>query len=212
MKFAESLKKLLKQKNRTQADAAEFCRVSDNTISNWVNKRATPSLDTLQQLADWLGVSLQELLFGDEVSSSLDIVAVPEYDVKFSCGNGVVLFEDREPVRYVYYLRSWFTDNEINPRRAVRGRIGGDSMEPLLFEDDSVLINFDETQVIDGKVYAFRIDDTLHIKRLALLPGVGLQVMSENPKYAPYILEFDKFEDRIHIFGRVRDKSGRGGL
>ena len=212
MKFAESLKKLLKQKNRTQADAAEFCRVSDNTISNWVNKRATPSLDTLQQLADWLGVSLQELLFGDEVSSSLDIVAVPEYDVKFSCGNGVVLFEDREPVRYVYYLRKWFVENEINPRRAARGRIGGDSMEPLLFEDDSVLINFDETQVIDGKVYAFRIDDTLHIKRLALLPGVGLQVMSENPKYAPYILEFDKFEDRIHIFGRIRDKSGRGGL
>ena len=212
MKFAESLKKLLKQKNRTQADAAEFCRVSDNTISNWVNKRATPSLDTLQQLADWLGVSLQELLFGDEASSSLDIVAIPEYDVKFSCGNGVVLFEDREPVRYVYYLRKWFVENEINPRRAARGRIGGDSMEPLLFEDDSVLINFDETQVIDGKVYAFRIDDTLHIKRLALLPGVGLQVMSENPKYAPYILEFDKFEDRIHIFGRVRDKSGRGGL
>ena len=212
MKFAENFRKLLKQKNRTQADAAEFCDVSDNTISNWVNKRATPSLDTLQQLADWLGVSLQELLFGDEASSSLDIVAIPEYDVKFSCGNGVVLFEDREPVRYVYYLRKWFTDNEINPRRAARGRIGGDSMEPLLFEDDSVLINFDETQVIDGKVYAFRIDDTLHIKRLALLPGVGLQVMSENPKYAPYILEFDKFEDRIHIFGRVRDKSGRGGL
>lgn len=212
MKFAENFRKLLKQKNRTQADAAEFCGVSDNTISNWVNKRATPSLDTLQQLADWLGVSLQELLFGDEVSSSLDIVAVPEYDVKFSCGNGVVLFEDREPVRYVYYLRKWFVENEINPRRAARGRIGGDSMEPLLFEDDSVLINFDETQVIDGKVYAFRIDDTLHIKRLALLPGVGLQVMSENPKYAPYILEFDKFEDRIHIFGRIRDKSGRGGL
>ena len=212
MKFAENFRKLLKQKNRTQADAAEFCDVSDNTISNWVNKRATPSLDTLQQLADWLGVSLQELLFGDEASSSLDIVAIPEYDVKFSCGNGVVLFEDREPVRYVYYLRKWFTDNEINPRRAARGRIGGDSMEPLLFEDDSVLINFDETQVIDGKVYAFRIDDTLHIKRLALLPGVGLQVMSENPKYAPYILEFDKFEDRIHIFGRIRDKAGRGGL
>lgn len=212
MKFAENFRKLLKQKNRTQADAAEFCDVSDNTISNWVNKRATPSLDTLQQLADWLGVSLQELLFGDEASSSLDIVAIPEYDVKFSCGNGVVLFEDREPVRYVYYLRKWFVENEINPRRAARGRIGGDSMEPLLFEDDSVLINFDETQVIDGKVYAFRIDDTLHIKRLALLPGVGLQVMSENPKYAPYILEFDKFEDRIHIFGRIRDKSGRGGL
>ena len=212
MNFADNFRKLLKQKNRTQADAAEFCDVSDNTVGNWVNKRATPSLDTLQQIADWLGVSLQELLFGEDSSTSMDLVAVPEYDIKFSCGNGHALFEDREPIRYVYYLRSWFAANEINPQRAARGRIIGDSMEPLLFEDDSVLINFDDTQVVDGKVYAFRVDDTLHIKRLAQLPGVGLQVMSDNPKYAPYILEFEKFEGRVHIYGCVREKSGRGGL
>ena len=212
MKFAENFKLLLKLKSNSQSDAAEFFDVSDNTVSNWVNGKTYPSIDMMEKIAGWLGVSLQELLFGEDSSTSMDLVAVPEYDIKFSCGNGHALFEDREPIRYVYYLRSWFAANEINPQRAARGRIGGDSMEPLLFEDDSVLIHFDETQVIDGKVYAFRIDDTLHIKRLALLPGVGLQVMSENPKYAPYILEFEKFEGRVHIYGCVREKSGRGGL
>ena len=212
MTFGKRLRESIHKKDWTQAAFAETLDVSSQTVQQWLKDDNYPTVANVMRIADILGVSPAWLLFGETGSSDDLLVAVPEYDIKFSCGNGVVLFDDREPVRYVYYLRSWFADNEINPRRAVRGRIGGDSMEPLLFEEDSVLINFDETQVIDGKVYAFRIDDTLHIKRLALLPGVGLQVMSENPKYAPYILEFDKFEDRIHIFGRVRDKSGRGGL
>ena len=212
MKFAENFRKLLKQKNRTQADAAEFCGVSDNTISNWVNKRAVPSIDTMQQIADWFGVSLQELLFGDEATTSLDIVAVPEYDIDFSCGNGKSLFEDRDPVRYVYYLRSWFVENSINPRRAVRVRIKGDSMKPFLWEGDSALLNLDEVHVVDGGVYAFGIDDDLFIKRLSIVPGTGLRVVSDNEAYAPQVLEYERFDGRLRVFGRVRDKSGRGGL
>lgn len=212
MNFADNFRKLLKQKNRTQADAAEFCNVSDNTVGNWVNKRAVPSIDTMQQIADWFGVSLQELLFGDEATTSLDIVAVPEYDIDFSCGNGKSLFEDRDPVRYVYYLRSWFVENKINPHRAVRARIKGDSMQPFLWEGDSALLNLDETHVIDGSVYAFSIDEDLFIKRLAMIPGVGLKVISDNPTYDPLVLDAEKFSERLRIFGRVRDKSGRGGL
>ena len=212
MNFADNFRKLLKQKNRTQADAAEFCNVSDNTVGNWVNKRAVPSIDTMQQIADWFGVSLQELLFGDETATSLDIVAIPEYDIDFSCGNGKSLFEDREPVRYVYYLRSWFEDNQINPRRAVRVRIKGDSMKPFLWEGDSALLDLDEVHVVDGGVYAFGIDEDLFIKRLSIVPGMGLKVMSDNPAYEPLVLEAEKFSERLRIFGRVRDKSGRGGL
>lgn len=212
MKFAENFKLLLKLKSKSQSDAAEFFEVSDNTVSNWVNGKTYPSIDMMEKIAGWLGVSLQELLFGEDSSTSMDLVTVPEYDINFSCGNGASLFEDRDITRLVYYLRAWFVENQINPARAVRVRIKGDSMKPFLWEGDSALLHLGEIQIVDGGVYAFGIDDDLFIKRLALVPGVGLQVISDNPEYAPQILETDRFADRLRIFGRVRDKSGRGGL
>ena len=212
MTFGKRLRESIQKKDWTQAAFAEMLDVSSQTVQQWLKDDNYPTVANVLRIADILNVSPAWLLFGETGSSEDLLVAVPEYDIKFSCGNGHALFEDREPIRYVYYLRSWFAANEMNPQRVARGRISGDSMEPLLFEDDSVLIHFDETQVVDGKVYAFRVDETLHIKRLAQLPGVGLQVMSDNPKYAPYILEFEKFEGRVHIYGCVREKSGRGGL
>ena len=85
-------------------------------------------------------------------------------------------------------------------------------MQPFLWEGDSALLNLDETHVIDGSVYAFSIDEDLFIKRLAMIPGVGLKVISDNPTYDPLVLEAEKFSERLRIFGRGRDKSGRGGL
>ena len=211
MKFAENFRSTLKAQNKTQSDAAEFFDVSDNTIGNWINGRITPSIETMQGIADWLGVSLKWLMFGDDETPDL-YVSVPEYDVEFSAGHGKTLFSERKPVRHVLYLRQWFVENGINPARAVRVKIFGESMRPLLWEGDSALLNLDEINVVDGRVYAFRVDDDLFIKRLAVIPGVGLKIMSENPDYDTTILEADKFDGRIEVFGRVRDKSGRGGL
>ena len=211
MKFAENLKSILKAQNLTQSDAAEHLEVSDNTVSNWIVGKVVPSVDTMQRIADWLGVSLKWLLFGDDDTPDL-YVSVPEYDVEFSAGHGKTLFSERKPVRHVLYLRQWFVDNAINPARAVRVKIFGESMRPLLWEGDSALLNLDEINVIDGRVYAFRVDDDLFIKRLAVIPGVGLKIMSENSDYDTTVLDADKFDGRVEIFGRVRDKSGRGGL
>ena len=57
MKFAENFKLLLKLKSKSQSDAAEFFDVSDNTVSNWVNGKTYPSIDMMEKIAGWLGVS-----------------------------------------------------------------------------------------------------------------------------------------------------------
>ena len=209
--FGNRLKESLAKKGTTQVALSEYMDISPQAVQKWAAGN-TPTLDNIVKIADFLGVSPAWLLFGETGSSDDLLVAVPEYDIDFSCGNGKSLFEDREPVRYVYYLRAWFVENSINPRRAVRVRIKGDSMKPFLWEGDSALLNLDEVHVVDGGVYAFGIDDDLFIKRLSIVPGTGLRVVSDNEAYAPQVLEYERFEGRLRIFGRVRDKSGRGGL
>ena len=212
MTFGKRLRESIQKKDWTQAAFAEMLDVSSQTVQQWLKDDNYPTVANVLRIADILNVSPAWLLFGETGSSEDLLVAIPEYDIDFSCGNGQSLFEDREPVRYVYYLRSWFVENKINPHRAVRARIKGDSMQPFLWEGDSALLNLDETHVIDGSVYAFSIDEDLFIKRLAMIPGVGLKVISDNPTYDPLVLEAEKFSERLRIFGRGRDKSGRGGL
>ena len=212
MTFGKRLRESIHKKDWTQAAFAEALEVSSQTVQQWLKDDNYPTVANVLRIAEILGVSPAWLLFGETGSSDDLLVAVPEYDIDFSCGNGASLFEDRDITRLVYYLRAWFVENQINPARAVRVRIKGDSMKPFLWEGDSALLHLGEIQIVDGGVYAFGIDDDLFIKRLALVPGVGLQVISDNPEYAPQILETDRFADRLRIFGRVRDKSGCGGL
>jgi phage repressor protein C with HTH and peptisase S24 domain len=82
-------------------------------------------------------------------------------------------------------------------------------MQGILWDGDIVLINRDETSVIDGKIYALRIGEELYIKRLQKIPGGTLKLQSENPDYEDVTVPVN--ED-VEIIGRVRDKTGRGGL
>lgn len=145
-----------------------------------------------------------------------DMIEVMEYQVSFSAGNGHTpnyeLIEEREPATY---RMSWFQRERINPEHARRFKVTGDSMEPFLYSGDTVLINLaenDVTRIIDGKVYAIRYGDELRVKRLFRQLNGTLTLRSENPSYKDEDVPAEIAQEHITIIGRVRDKSGSGGL
>jgi len=154
------------------------------------------------------GVIVYDL--GDDVPD--DMVLVPESRIKFAGGDGHVnyeLVEDEEPATY---RRTWFQKNRINPDRVRRFRVAGDSMEPLLFARDTILVNLDETDVIDGRLYALRYGDQLRVKYLSKRLDGTLVLRSVNPAYKDEEVPAELANEHITIIGRVRDRSGTGGL
>lgn len=148
----------------------------------------------------------------DELSD--DFVSVPESRIEFSAGNGraaiyELVEEDEEPATY---RRSWFQKNGINPERVRRFRVSGDSMEPMLFAGDTILVNLDERNVVDGKLYAIRYGDELRVKYLSRRVDGTLLLRSVNPAYPVEEISPEMVEQHISIIGRVRDTSGTGGL
>lgn len=141
-----------------------------------------------------------------------DIVLVPESRIEFSGGNGRMnyeLVEDQEPASY---RRSWFQKYGLKPDRVRRFRVTGDSMEPLLYARDTILVNLDETQVIDGRLYALRYGDQLRVKYLSKRLDGTLVLRSVNPAYKDEEVPAELANEHITIIGRVRDRSGTGGL
>ncbi len=56
-----------KKKNMTQSELAEKLGVSDRTIGNWENGRNMPDLSLFKPLCDELGITINELLSGENI-------------------------------------------------------------------------------------------------------------------------------------------------
>lgn len=144
-------------------------------------------------------------------------IAIRVSRAKFSAGNGnrVVEFELEEESEPVIYQLAWLRREGLIPSKVRRFRVKNDSMEPFLYHDDSVLVNLaenDAARIIDGKVYAFRYGDDLRIKRLYRHLDGTLVLHSDNPNYKDEVVPPELAEEHITLVGRVRDKSGKGGL
>lgn len=197
-----------------------------------------PRTRTLKPIANHFGVTVEHLRTGDierddiegkrpETSSCVialhpddiqppDTVQVPEYRVSFSAGNGhraaYDVIEESEPATY---RLSWFHKEGIKPKNARRFRVVGDSMEPVLCPGDSVLVDTadnDPTRILDGKIYAIRYGNELRIKRLFRRLDGTLILRSDNKAHTDEEVPPELAEEHITILGRVREKSGTGGL
>jgi phage repressor protein C with HTH and peptisase S24 domain len=147
-----------------------------------------------------------------DVNLQPDTVSIAESDIKFSAGPGVtVFFESLEEGEPATYKLSWFRTQRIDPTRCKRFRVRGDSMEPLLFDRDVILVNLAETHVIDGRVYAIKIGDDLKVKRLRTRIDGAIVLESANLSYPSETISTEQLAN-ITVIGRVREKSGAGGL
>ena len=63
------IKALREKKNYTQKQLADRLAVSDKTISKWETGRGLPDLSLLEPLASALGVSVAELLSGEQITN-----------------------------------------------------------------------------------------------------------------------------------------------
>ena len=70
MEFHEKLQELRKQKNLTQEELSEILFVSRTAISKWESGRGYPSIDSLKAIAEFFGVTIDELLSNRELICS----------------------------------------------------------------------------------------------------------------------------------------------
>lgn len=67
MELNEKLQELRKQKELTQEELAQSLYVSRTAVSKWESGRGYPNIDSLKAIAKFFGVTIDELLSGDEL-------------------------------------------------------------------------------------------------------------------------------------------------
>lgn len=141
-----------------------------------------------------------------------EFVMVPRLDVHLSAGGGREQVEiDLVKENPQAFRSEWIRLMKLKPAKLAAMRAAGESMEPTIHDGDSLLIDTSQTNVVDGKVYALWYDGGERVKRLFRLPGGGLRIESDNPRFRALEVAAGELEN-VRVIGRVVHRSGVGGL
>ena len=103
----------------------------------------------------------------------------------------------REPVNRQWLSRRGFSTEHL--RVAVAQ---GDSMDPTIKDDDSLVINLNSTTLIDGKVFALNLGGELCARRIQRLWAGGIELIPDNKRYGKQVVPAEDLE-RLEVVGQV---------
>lgn len=232
--------KWAREKGWNQSDFAERMGVAPANVTNW-KQRGMPadlyaraatvlgrSVDALLAATDDLGapgvgaagapassaVGLNPILAWEHPDDLPDgeFVFVPRLEVQLSAGHG----RDQVEIQFMKaqpqaFRSDWIRRERLRPAKLASMYAHGDSMEPSIWDGDSLVVDTSQTAVVDGRVYALWYDGGERVKRLYRLPGGGLRIKSDNSEYPAIDLGPESLE-HVRVIGRVVHRAGKGGL
>lgn len=85
MIIGNNIKRIRQNKGVTQEQLGDSIGVSGQAVSKWENGSALPDIQVLPKLADYFGISIDELM-----GYKLNALTYKEQFVKFMLGNGIL--------------------------------------------------------------------------------------------------------------------------
>lgn len=224
--LSDRIQYLLDTYHLSQSELGRQAGVKPSSVACWLNGvTKTIRAPVAKRLCNSLSISFDWLIDGtgspavgepERIEDNDPLVEIPEFvDISFSCGPGcpVAEYGEASTISPRVFRQSWFIRHGVKPHDCKIVHIQGDSMEPCLYDGDTVVINTaDCTRILSGKVYAFVLNNELRIKRLYTNLKGDITVKSDNKEYSDEVFDHDCETESIKLIGRVIAKFGYGGL
>lgn len=214
----------------TLPEIAARLNVSTTTIVNYETGRRMPDIDFLIDFAEISGMSLiywlrlrveasesagaesaKALLdtvvaaYGSTAQSDKPFVSLPLYDISDASNAASVPAHGRLADEMLQFSTAWL-NRELNaaPSDLFLILVGDDSMTPTLRPGDTILLDRRTTRPDREGIYILRMKGVTLIKRLQILPGEIVKVVSDNPAYETFTISLSEINDQdFAILGRV---------
>lgn len=164
------------------------CGISESVIRKYL-AGSHPILDKLPKLAEATGRSMEWLATGKEESTSSkelfddEFALIPGYRIQVSAGHGTnPIGTDEKPSRYLAFRRKWLNFRGFSEKDLAIVWAKGDSMEPTINNNDTLVVHLGRTIPQDGHIYIFRSGEELFVKRYQSALG-SWRLISDNKAY-----------------------------
>ena len=199
----ERLKEVTKTKNN--ANLSIELGLKQSTVSTWKARNKIP-YDVLMEVSEKLNCSLDWLIKGEKTSqnaNSTNHVHLPFYEISASAGDGALIVAE-EQTNLISFEPEWLNKEiGVNPKDVFLMLVEGDSMYPTLKCGAMIMVNRNLSGLSDG-IYVMRHDHNLLVKRLQMLPGGIIKVISDNNMYEPWEINKKLLNGiDIELIGRV---------
>jgi len=122
--------------------------------------------------------------------------------VKAVAGAGSSFIVDDSIEKRYAFRESFFHYLGVKPAHAVMMFVQGDSMEPLINDRDTILIDTDDKTLREGYIFVIALGQELMVKRPQRILD-GWNICSENKNYSPIPVRGQEL-DSLEVIGRVR--------
>lgn len=193
--FDDMLKSLRKSKGLSQSELAKLLDISTSSVGMYESGKRQPNFDTEEKIAKFFGVSL-DTLRGNQICSTTNKANGIMIPLLGEVKAGLPTDAIQNILDYVLIPEDLASDGEYFALK-----IKGDSMEPLINEDDTVIVKRQD-DADTGDIVIASIDEDNAVCKKLLKHKNSMTLLSLNNKYIP--LEFDsRSKSSVAIIGKV---------
>lgn len=192
----ERMKKIMSEKQISQAELAKRTGIRASSISDYLKFRYEPKQDKIYLIAAALNVDPSWLAGREFLPNYANLKNVVPLELKkvpllgtIAAGKPILCDEHIELLLPC--------DANLNADFALR--VHGDSMIDVSYFDGDIVFIHQQPVVEDGQIAAVRIDDSATLKRFYKIPG-GCMLLPENAKYKAMTFTSENC-DNIAIIG-----------
>jgi len=189
----DNMNRLLKQKGKLRMDMANDLGLTSSTVFNWFSGVSYPKIKNLEQIAEYFGVSITQLVGEGKQSTNYTTINV------FSrIANGVAL----SSMDYVV------GSEEISSRLAKNGsyfalKVKGDAMSPIINNGDVVIV-LEQRTAEHGNVVVVSIGNDDAIIRKIIHTEFGITLIASNTDIEPLFFTDKEIQAiPVKIYGKV---------
>ncbi|WP_347361739.1 LexA family transcriptional regulator [Vibrio vulnificus] len=173
---------------------AKKCGLSEGVMRNYIAGKTFPSLDKLVLIAKVGNKELNWLCSGtscnvpkDSLSAASsdfieEFALIPGYRIQACSGNGDVNPDPLEPTKNLAVKHNWLISKGFNKHDLAIISAKGDSMEPTISNNDTLVVHMGRNKPLDGNIYIFRNGDNLFVRRYQDALSCW-RLISDNPIY-----------------------------
>jgi phage repressor protein C with HTH and peptisase S24 domain len=217
--LAERLVWARNKKNLSQAALAKISGVSQSSIGNleagvrFSSRRIANIAEALDVSTLWLAEGAgspdtnQEFRPVVAMREDLEKVAIPRVLLKLSAGiTGFQTEPDYQEGGVFLVDPTWLERNKFDAQKLVAIEVKGESMEPALYDGDTVIINTSDKHLVDGAVFAMNYEGETVVKRLTRDAG-NWWLSSDNPDQRRFYRKVCQGEGCL-VIGKIVKREG----